>query len=94
MAGFAQRQEDPASSVALATPVNGYDEVAAKKVEEELGELSGRLNETHNTIAWLEGALPEGVAHELLGRMKALGNEMQSDLHRLVPEAHKELRGE
>jgi hypothetical protein len=74
---------------------NGYDEVAAKRVEHQLGELGGRLAESLATTAWLEGALDEGTpAAELLRRIKALIADGQADLPRLMCEARKEIRGE
>jgi hypothetical protein len=92
---FARRPGDPAGATAVAEPaVNGYDDVAAKRIEGQLVELNGRLSEAEATIAWLEGALAEGPSAELLRRMKSLISIAEGDMYRLTTEARKQLRGE
>jgi hypothetical protein len=73
---------------------NGYDEIAAKRIENELVELGQRLSESQQTISWLEGALPQGILLDLLRRIRSHVEEGQGDMSRLMCEAKKQVRGE
>ena len=71
---------------------NGYDEVAAKRVEHQLVELGARFGEARLTAAWLEGALEDVVCSELLERIGTYIASAESDLSRLMCEARKQIR--
>lgn len=73
---------------------NGYDEVAAKRIEKQLVELGARIGETKAKVGYLRGALPEGVSVELLDRISARADDSEADMARLMGEARKLMRGE
>ena len=90
------RVSDLRDAGAVATPdlPNGYDEVAARRVEEELVGMGTGFKENQSRAAWLEGALPESKCRSLLLRMKQRIHEDEADLARLMCEAQKLVRGE
>jgi len=94
MAGFAHRPGDAASAAAVLDSPGGYDEDSAKRIEAELGELGSRFGDLRSSLAYLEGALDEGVPNELLQRIGHRVEEARADMSRLMCEAKKVVRGE
>jgi hypothetical protein len=92
-AGITQRfrevPKQPPSSL-----YNGYDEVAAKRIEGKLVELGEKFAELHPLISYLQGALDEGTSLNLLERMEDELRLTESSMSRLMCEARKQMRPE
>lgn len=97
--GFRHGQH-PMSTVAVAqcdpdTPArhNGYDEVAARRVEVALVDLGGKLGEAKAKLPWLDGVLDESRCSALLLRIRQNLEEAENDMSRLMCEAKRQIRG-
>jgi hypothetical protein len=94
MGGFAHRPGDVASGTAVLDSPGGYDEGSVKRIEAELCHLGAQIGDVRGSIAYLEGALDEGVPNELLQRIGHRIEEARADMSRLMCEAKKVMRGE
>ncbi len=82
------------SAVAATDLHNGYDEIAAKRVESRLGDLTEHIAEGKARLDWLEGALDQSPCPELLGLIEADLTSAEGHLSRLLLVAKKQVRGE